>query len=301
MDRINQCPFCGGEVVKGQVMGELNADASTEEVKKSWIGLVKNGFFTYNDCGSCGGLYCPEYPEQSVVDICYESMPENMEGVVDIRDRKETQTGYARLVKGICNRRMATGRDMEILEIGADGGLLASEISRQMQIMIARYTAVEPNEKVLKVLRNNLDGIAKIGEVSRDIRTVKGKYDLVIGIHVFDHIRDISGYLAMIKESLLKEKGIVFFVVHDRESLISRVMGKRWPPYCPQHPHLFTRQSVRRLSKRLGFRVLDSGRTWNTFAGTMVRDVYRHLPRAVEKIRIRLPLGNRYYVLEAGE
>ena len=120
-----------------------------------------------------------------------------------------------------------------VIEIGADNGAILKKL-RNKNPSIKNCVAIEPNKKMHNLLKNVSHNVySDISEVSKT-----DKFDLIICIHVLDHIPNISEYIIKIS-NMLNEKGYVFGVVHDESSKLAKMLGKRWPAYCLQHPHLF--------------------------------------------------------------
>ena len=67
------------------------------------------------------------------------------------------------------------------------------------------------------------------------------------------------GTLAEAAFSLLKPGGAAFFIVHNRRSLLARVLGRKSPIFDIEHLQLFSPASARALMRRAGF---ESVRAW---------------------------------------
>ena len=121
----------------------------------------------------------------------------------------------------------------------------------------------------------------------------------MVAVHVFDHIFDLQDLFVRLR-SRLSKSGRIFFVVHNPHSTLAKILGKKWPPYCAQHPQLFTPSGVRELAKAHSLRLRKTSRTFNHFSLGMVGSFLGlKLPPFISDTHIVAPLGNRYYILEA--
>ena len=145
----------------------------------------------------------------------------------------ETKKSYLAQIKNYLN---SDKKKINLLEIGSDNGnflKLIKEFNNNIS-----STAVEPNKRMhkkLKLLTKNVYGDVK--QLPRN-----KKFDLIIAIHVFDHIPNLNEFLKKIGKKL-KRGGYIYGVVHDEKSIMAKILGKRWPPYTLQHPHLFNPNS----------------------------------------------------------
>ena len=112
---------------------------------------------------------------------------------------------------------------------------------------------VEPNQDVVGQLKA---AIAATNAPARHFPTLEAALqhegdglDLVIAIHVMDHIFDLNELFATLR-SRLSRQGMFFMVVHHPGSRLARVLAKRWPPYCLEHPQLLTPKEVSCLARR---------------------------------------------------
>lgn len=255
------CPVCGATHpqtaawVKSSVPAELKPPPRPGDFLQGYDGI--RSFFTYFKCGSCGALFCPTYFTQAQLDQLYREQPENMEEV-SFDARRKTQEGYFEILKP--HSRMAGG----YLEIGCDMGLLAEVFARQGKF--GQFWLYEPNLSVHKEIETRLAGheyrIRTENFVDSEIPA--GSMSTATIVHVLDHILDPYRLLLSIHDSL-EVGGVMMSVTHDADSLLARVLGRRFPPFCYQHPQLYSPRTIRTLYERAGFEVVDIIRTWNYF------------------------------------
>ena len=248
------CPLCGSQKSVLEISPEKQVDPVS--VAEYWAGfLVEKTFFPFHRC-VCGFLYCPRYPDESELQRLYSSMSDN-EHSGNPNLERITKEGYAKDV-------VAHSAHMPIrrvLEVGADNGSLAKIISKKLQI--DEYHCVEPNKEVhdrLSEVSNvfihaSLDDAIKAG----------GKFDAIIAVHVLDHIRNLDHTLDTIHRAL-RTGGLFYAVVHNEKSLLAKLLGRRWPAYCLQHPHLFNKNNLPLVLRRSNYAKFEVRRTKNYFS-----------------------------------
>jgi hypothetical protein len=83
-------------------------------------------------------------------------------------------------------------------------------------------------------------------------------------VHVLDHLIDPAALLKQV-HAKLRPDGALMIVTHNEKSLLRRVLGKRWPPFCLQHPELYNPKSIERLLTTHGFSNVEVRRSVNHF------------------------------------
>ena len=252
------CPNCGKPTSPDTAVvsrAKTPAEESTfEVVKESFIGFRKGQlFFTFRRCARCSLCYSDRFFDSSQLNELYRSMPDNSAGE-DIATLSRTQSKYVSVLK----------RETEIgdrwLDVGADIGLLGYALRHQGA---KRIDAIEPNVEVHSQLSNN---IGSNGVVGVDWASFVGnQYEGIAAIHVLDHFEALSEELHRIYKHLVPG-GHFFAVVHNERSLLRYLLGTRWPPFCLQHPQLFSKSTLQKTLENHGFTVVVVGRTTNYFS-----------------------------------
>jgi 2-polyprenyl-3-methyl-5-hydroxy-6-metoxy-1,4-benzoquinol methylase len=256
-----RCPCCGSDVSGSRAL--VSSRPPAEEIAFGELGPFLSGyapdrvFFTYHRCEDCTTVYCPVYLTQEQLNVLYAEQPENM---VDapVTSRGRTQMAYFDLIRR--HSRLAGG----YLEVGADIGLFAEQCMRHGKFDV--LWVCEPNRHVHAALAARLERADRVilrqsysaGDLSA------GAVSTAVLIHVLDHVLEPERMLRQIRTNL-ETSGILFVVTHDAASMLARLLGRRWPPYTLQHPHLFSAASVRGLLERVGFEVVETVKTKNYF------------------------------------
>ncbi len=267
-------------------------------MREHWFGFFKgNVFFSYARCTGCGLLFCPRYFSSDALGRLYSEMPDNM-SIVATDALEATQRGYFDVLK---KHSSLAGH---YLEIGPDTGLFTQFAAREGRFQ--KFWLFEPNLRVHEKLR------ATVGDLAANISTQmfgfddapEGKVEVAVAIHVLDHLLDPMASLRALR-SRLAPGARVLFVTHDESSALAKLVGRRWPAYCLQHPHLFNPQSIAELLAKAGYRVLETQRTKNRFPVTFLLEngmwamglPHWKLP-SLPRLQVSLKLGNIATVAE---
>jgi 2-polyprenyl-3-methyl-5-hydroxy-6-metoxy-1,4-benzoquinol methylase len=224
-------------------------------------------------------LYCTDFFTPAQLDVLYSQMPDNTAGL-PLFALQKTQASYFQFFKRYSD---LTGN---FLEVGPDIGLFTECAVREGHY--DKFWLFEPNMAVNPALKKILEGR------SHEIHTAMFDFNLipdrslstVIMLHVLDHILDPQSMLIELKRKL-SPSATLLFVTHDEASLLAKILGRRWPPYCLQHPHLFSPRSITTLLQRAGYRVLKVEKSINYFP---LMYLAKHLLWAVGMRKISLPM-----------
>ena len=267
-----ECPMCESEISDLKISSEIDPIKNKDLLEKYWRGFYKDKlFFSYHRC-SCGLLYNKKFFDNSSLRKLYSSMDDNIHG--DIFSDNLTRDYYIKVIKDL-----KIVPNSKILEIGADNGSFSKKLYKAF--IPSKIDVVEPNTKMEIFLKSIANKHYKdIHEISNN-----EEYDLIVAIHVLDHLADLKDFMNKIN-NLLKEDGNLIIIVHNELSLLSKILGKRWPAYCLQHPHLFNKSSLTDLMKNFNLCEIKIQDTVNYFKfGYLLR----HFFLALFKIDIKFP------------
>jgi SAM-dependent methyltransferase len=294
------CPICQTASTPGDVLVRAPIRAvslDADERDEYWRGFrSRTCFFDFARCSRCALLFCPTYYSQASLDRLYSSMPDNTAGA-DASVLSDTQESY---IEYLARHRMLRGTYMEI---GPDIGLSTQAACTRGSL--DRVILVEPNRDVHEQLR------AATGDVPADIfesieqLASTDRADNVVLVHVLDHLIDPLAYLKEIRLHMAPG-AFLLAVVHNEASLLRRILGVRWPPFCLQHPQLYSSETLGRLFAEAGLAVIGSVPTKNVLP-------LRHVVRTASSLlgisgpwtdrlpetKLRLRLGNIMMVARA--
>lgn len=257
-----RCPSCqsegGGAIVQSGVPAERKP---LEALVPQWNGFFKEkAFFSYCRCPACHLLFCPTFFSAAQLSGLYAQMPDNTAGVSLIAMAR-TQRAYYSLL-----RQYQPEPRGDYLEVGPDIGLFTSHCVRAGRYN--KFWLFEPNSAVWPALRSVLPVDDQCYTLSENM----SQFDMVPDhsvstaamIHVLDHVLDPVSTLKAINKKL-SSQGVLMLVTHDESSLLARVMGRAWPPYCLQHPQLFRQSTIQALLNKAGYNVVTVTKSYNYF------------------------------------
>jgi hypothetical protein len=239
---------------KARMQAEL---MSWVEVKDFFIGLRNDQvFFSYYRCQECELLYCPWYFSKDQIALLYAAMPDNTMGE-DKSTVSRTQSAYANWImsrKDTSNKRY--------LEVGPDIGLVANQIVKINKPEFVSF--LEPNRSVRAELLESVALVESKEVVDFIDELVTKDFSLVVGVHVYDHLLDPVGDLANLR-TRVEIGASLSIVVHNESSLLRKLMGPKWPPFCLQHPQLFNPKTQKKLFAKSGWELLEVKRSTNWY------------------------------------
>lgn len=255
-----QCPHCrDGAKAHPEVVAAKSAETlSSDEIAQAWNHIAKERvFFSYFRCETCSLLFAPVFLTEERLGELYKQMPPNMD-VVPPGVLRATQRGYFDLLKRYSKL------DGGYLELGADVGLFTENCVAEGGF--DHYYLVEPNREVAPTLRQVVGD--KPCAIIHDMFDFSPVPDATVGvaamIHVLDHLVEPLDSLKAIRAKLAPG-GTILIVTHDESSLLRRIFRRNWPPFCMQHPQLFSPRSMRAMLGQAGFSNVQVKRTANHF------------------------------------
>lgn len=286
------CPNCGSSDSAQEVASDPQAEAfSIDTLRPYWAGFHDDKlFFSYHRCGECGLLYTPRFFDGERLAELYSGLAENMY-IVPSASIEATQRSYFDAAA------KSVPLEGGYLEIGPDVGHVAGHAAREGRF--DSFWLFEPNHAVHDRLAAAVaphQGHVFAGMT--DLSPVPdGSIGLAVMIQVLDHLLDPVPLLRQIREKL-RPGGTLMIVTHNEASLLRKVMGRRWPPFCLQHPQLFNPASIAGMVGRAGYASAAVDRSMNYFpvdfliqqAGRAVGLKLDRLP--APKTAIGLKLGN---------
>ncbi|MCX6429554.1 MAG: methyltransferase domain-containing protein [Actinobacteria bacterium] len=287
------CPLCNSTALPAcaEVIAATPAESLTyQEVKESFVGLRHDQiFFSYYRCPSCNILYCPWYFSTEQLENLYSEMPNNLMGE-DKSTASRTQSGYVRWFA----KRIKSVESF--LELGPDIGLVTREVRDTFHPN--RVSLIEPNKAVHPELRSNVGQVAAL-EIVQYLSEVTGSaFELSIGIHVFDHLLfPLQDFRSLARTS--SPGAHLGLVVHNEDSLLRKLITKKWPPFCLQHPQLYNPETLAAALSAGGWQLVSIGKSTNYFhlnhiakMGLGVLGLPNALSRLVPSIETPINLGN---------
>jgi len=253
------CPICDCSDHEVEVASKRPAESlGFEELRQYWATFAdEKVFFSYVRCRNCRLLFTPQFFSDRQLELLYAALPPNM-GAAGVDAIDATQRGYFESA--------TNGVDLSggYLEIGPDVGHIARHAAGSGKF--DRFWLFEPNEAVhpqLSAAAGQYPHHVSAGMT--DLSAVPdGTVGLAVMVHVLDHLVDPGALLAQI-QAKLRPGGRLMTVTHNEQSLLRRLLGRRWPPFCLQHPELYNPDSIAKLLNRYGFEDVQVKRSVNHF------------------------------------
>jgi 2-polyprenyl-3-methyl-5-hydroxy-6-metoxy-1,4-benzoquinol methylase len=229
-----------------------------EELHPFWENFVSEKvFFSYARCADCGLLFTPSFFTNDQLSKLYADLPANMQ-LVSTDAIGATQRNYFDTIAA------ATELTGDYLEIGPDVGHVARHAATQGKF--ERFWLFEPNRAVHEELAASVAGKPHhISTEMTDLSAVPdGSVGLAVMVHVLDHLLEPADLLKQVRAKL-RPSGVVAIVTHNEASALRKIMGKKWPPFCMQHPELYNPQSITKLLRSTGYQQVQVRRAKNYF------------------------------------
>jgi len=211
--------------------------------------------FTIARCPSCGlgrtvldrefdfqGYYAESYFQGGVDDGYADYIGS------EIALRTEFQNVLAYLLKKTHGR-------ASLLEFGCAYGFFLQEAARH-------FTEVEGIELSADAARYCQALGLKVAAGAVDDTTLRGPYDVAVGLDVIEHVPDPQDTVRLIA-ARLKPGGSLLLSTGDWGSLLARLMGKWWRLMTPpQHLSFFTRASMTLMIENTGLQLVELSHPW---------------------------------------
>jgi SAM-dependent methyltransferase len=253
------CPVCGSSRWEIEVASNRRAETlGFEELRRHWATFSDEKiFFSYARCKQCEVLFTPVFFSEPQLELLYGDLPPNM-GTAGDDSIDATQRGY---FDAVMDESLSGG----YLEIGPDVGHIARHAAKSGKFN--HFWLYEPNEAVHPQLAASANPYpVHVSPDMADLSAVPdGSVGLAVMVHVLDHLIDPGALLKQI-HAKLRPGGRLMIVTHNEKTVLRSLLGKRFPPFCLQHPELYNPESIGRLL------------TEHKFDGVKVRRSVNHFP-----------------------
>ena len=207
-------------------------------------------------------LYAPVYLTDEALSELYSGMPDNTAGLSpDYLSR--TQEGYFNFLREHCSM------EGDFFELGPDVGLFTQFAAASPRL--GKFWLYEPNRNVHAKLSECVS--ARTFEIRTEMKDFSaipdGSLAVCVLIHVLDHLPDVGPVMRELRKKL-RADGKMLIVTHDEHSWASLVFGRRWPPFCLQHPLLFSRKTTATFLASAGLEVVETRKSVNYFPITYI-------------------------------
>jgi 2-polyprenyl-3-methyl-5-hydroxy-6-metoxy-1,4-benzoquinol methylase len=162
---------------------------------------------------------------------------------------------FAKSLKSIEGLRPEPGK---LLDVGTAGGSFLA-VAKRAGWDVA---GCEPNRWMCE-WANEHYGLSVVPGTIFDMKLNDAAFDVVTLWDVLEHTPDPKSVLAECNR-VLKPGGLLVVNYPDIESLVARLMGRRWVFLLSVHLYYFTPSTLKRMLGDLGFRLVDRRKHWQT-------------------------------------
>lgn len=189
----------------------------------------------------------------------------------------------------VANGRLAWTRvigmrpDMSILDVGCGTGRIGTHL---MNAFACQVTGIEPNSQAAQIARAK--GLRVHTGVLEDFETQQ-KFDLVLLIHVLEHVPDPVQTLHRISQ-LLEPNGRVVIAVPNVNAIDRKLFGEYWDGWdIPRHVHHFSPKSLSNALHKADLEVEGVHYEWySLFSRSLANRFYTNMPYHQRKYRCKL-------------
>lgn len=234
------CAICGNNK-NTKVLYKENYDFSKLDKKTFSARRMPDGtHYRFIKCNKCGLIFSNPIIDASKIKKFYEDSEFNY----------QTESEYLRKVyfKYFKKFIKPENKKIKILEIGCANGFFLDELQKNG---FKNVNGVEPGESSVKRAGKYIKGRIKVDIFKKEL-FIKNSFDLILCFHTLDHVVDINSFLKDINY-VLKNRGKIFFVVHNTNGLSARLFGERSPIFDIEHIFLFNEENLKTVFLRNNF------------------------------------------------
>jgi len=239
------CALCGGENFKSALECE-----GFSFVKCRHCGLVQRN--PQPDKNEILARYSDTYGNDY---LSYEL--ENETAFLKLQQLALKDAGFSKLEKKLLAAEQRA-EPPSILDIGcATGALIASLRDKGWRVTgveISPSAIYAKNERKLDVRNTPLEENHFPGN----------SFDVILASHLIEHLNEPKSFLEETYR-ILKNDGAIFITTPDISGFQSRLFGSRWRSAIFDHLYLFSRRTLSKMLKTVGFKV-ENCRSWGGLA-----------------------------------
>jgi SAM-dependent methyltransferase len=231
------CNLCGSEEYR--VL--FKPDESQKSLEK--ISITDIDFSSFGQvvrCRSCGLIYkTPREPEEYFAKLYGTAVEEKY--------LEEEAGRSASFSRGLNVIESIHGRKGKLLEIGCSVGLLLNLAKRRGW----EVCGIEPSSWAAEYASNKFGIDIKCG-IFDNTDFDANCFDAVVFIDVLEHLFDPCAAL-LEANRILNKNGVVYIVTPNINSLVPKVLGRKWWSLVAVHNYYFSPKTIDALLKKAGF------------------------------------------------
>ena len=238
---IRNCPVCNSGPEMASLFLEKNYDA--DKVSGFSFASRKNPEFMCHHlvkCSNCDLVYADSPP--SVEELAEQYHEASFDSDDEANDASRS---YGKALSGLFN---IIKNKKRALDIGAGTGVFLDELKA---VGFEELVGIEPSlEPIAAAPEHRKEWLKK--DIFRQNMFEAETFDFIGCFMTMEHVRDPK-LIADESMRILNDNGAVAFVVHDHNSLVNKILGKRSPIIDIEHMQLFSKNSIKELLISSGF------------------------------------------------
>lgn len=248
MKSIESCIICGRKLklFRKEKINRSNLDAYTYSSRKT----PEYMHYALYECKDCHALYSDCTVEKQEIFRNYKEAEYNSGNEANNASR----TYYKYLCKYLPNYHANRA-----LDIGTGNGSYLGILMRKGIDVVGIEPSDAPIRQAEPEIRNKI-----INDVFKKGLFEAESFDIISLFQTVEHIPDTENTLREIF-TLLSRGGYFYLVCHDYRSLINRILGEKSPIYDIEHLQIFSKKSICRILKKIGYREIKIFTIWNRY------------------------------------
>jgi 2-polyprenyl-3-methyl-5-hydroxy-6-metoxy-1,4-benzoquinol methylase len=235
---------------------------------------VSKEHFVIWQCADCSLRFTQDVPDEGSIGVYYNS-PDYIshsntdKGFINKTYQKVKHFTLEQKAKLI---RAKTGRDTgSLLDMGCGTGAFLNVMKEKGW----EVKGIEPDQDARK-MAHDLYAV-KVDEPTLLPGLAPCSFDAITLWHVLEHVHDLHGYLAKLKE-ILKPDGRLFIAVPNYQSLDASIYRLQWAAYdVPRHLYHFSPKAVEVLTSKNGLQILEKKQMWfDSFYISLLSSKYKN-------------------------
>jgi 2-polyprenyl-3-methyl-5-hydroxy-6-metoxy-1,4-benzoquinol methylase len=283
------CPICNSR--HGTILYGAKLPAKFDETAPP---SPYSAHYQINRCDNCGLTYSSPVMDDRGVSKLYAESSETNVSPGEEGNVRRTMALYYRLAAPHLR-----GRE-RMLDVGCDMGFMLEAAKADG---FKELHGIEP-VPAARCIAETIERAIITDKFFEETNYPWDYFDLIALIHVLDHLYDPRIVLQKALKNLRPE-GLVVAVVHNVRSLLSLILGERFPIFNLYHHYFFNKDTLAELFRRQGFEVVKVVETRNCYSIGFFAQRLPALPDALRQaafrslqafraadIPITIPVGN---------
>lgn len=248
------CPLCNSNDFKTLYKRNYNIKNIKEELFSARRERKKRTYEhnTFLKCNVCGMVYSNPIINPSVVNKLYEKSKYNYKG--EEENLKNTYKNF------LSDMNQFIKNKQRLLDIGTGNGFFLLEALKQGY---KEVYGIEPSKHAVEMADNKIKKNI-IQDILKEDQFKDEFFDAITLFQVIDHIENPNGVLRICNK-FLKKNGAILFISHNVDSLSSKILGEKSPIFDIEHTQLFSVNTMTKILKKNGFKVIYSYSVPSTF------------------------------------